>query len=203
MILAFLLYNMVGHAGLKIGTPEESLIELEKAEHWLKQAIINGYNSQEVQSSVDSLHNDLGDCYFYCKRYKEAFENYKKAVTHNSSVNMGIIALTSLNYDDKLNLTNDDYIEAFHKLSNTPLPSDKLSKETNADGFNLLGHMLQLGIGIQQNPKEARKRFKQAEQLGSVEAKATLKELSKKKRILITVVVAIAIILLVWAVMRS
>ena len=202
MVMAFNVYKIISSASVAIGPPDDALVDLEKTEYWLRKAIENGYNPKETQGGAESLYANLGDCYYYCKRYKEAFKSYKKAITHDSAVRMAVIAVGSFGAIDSLNLTNNDNIEAFRRLSNA-LPSDELSKELNALGFELLGDMFLKGIGVQKNPKEARILYKQAVQLGNSKAKVALKKLNRQRRIVMFVVTAIVILGVWYVVMRN
>jgi len=176
MILAYFGNSMMGHAMVAVGgakSPGTAEV-LEKAKHYLEQAIQNGYDPVEARKSSDSLYKDLGDCYFVTDRTGEAFECYKKTEDPIAVIHQGIMLISN-----DITLTSDEKSYVFNRLAHT-IPNSDIEKEKNGWGYFILGIMKQHGIGIQQDTNEAYNCFSWAQDMGFNDASNELAKYKKK-----------------------
>jgi len=189
MVLAFLELARDGHARMEGGgensarNPETARV-LEEARYFLERALQNGYNPRKERENIYALFMDLGDCYFFTDRRRDAFECYLK--TNNLEAS---IALAAISASCKLEfltgtctnivLTDDEEAYVFNRLVKA-LRSKKLNKDNTAEANYMLGSMYEYGIGTKKNINKACSSFERAKKLGHAESARDLKHYRKK-----------------------
>lgn len=89
MLISAHILNINGAASSVIGDPEGALDEFIKAKYWIETAVQNNFNPAKAAGEMNSICNQLGECYFVLHRYAEAVECYKKTNKHDAAINLG------------------------------------------------------------------------------------------------------------------